>query len=133
MERPFGRSLPRVGFRTAPDLRVELYDEGGFILAGSVIMERGKIRLNRAYLERMRARLLEAYGDPTVTIGLAHAELEGMNGKFFVDVVAYEYREVPEVRQFLQDNPELMDEALSTIAGHCVAMAQGVVIEGQAA
>lgn len=115
-----------------PDLRVELYDEGGFILAGSVIIERGKVRLNKPYLERMRTRLLEAYGDPTVTVGLAHAELEGMNGNFFADNVAYEYREVPEIREILENNPELVDEGLSSLASRSFVMAHEIPTETEA-
>lgn len=114
-----------------PELRVEIYDEGGFILAGSAVIERGKIHLNKSYLERMRSRLLEAYGDPMVTVGLAHAELEGMNGKFFADTVAYEYREVPEIREILENNPELVDESLASLASRSFVMAQEIPTAAQ--
>jgi len=109
-----------------PEHRVEVYDEGGFILAGSVIIEKGKVILNHGYLERQRTRLLEAYGDPSVVVGMAHAELAGMNGSFFADAIAYDYREMLEIRDLLDNNPDLGDESLSSIAERSFVYAQEI-------
>jgi hypothetical protein len=116
-----------------PDYRVELYDEGGFILAGSVVIEKGKISLNRPYLERQRMRILEAYGDPNAVLGLAQAELVGMNGNFFADTIAYDYRETLEIKDLLNNDPELCDESISSIAERSFVLAQEVPTQTMAA
>lgn len=109
-----------------PEHRVELYDEGGFIYAGSVVIENGKVGLNRPYLERQRARILEAYGDPSVVLGLAQAELAGMNGSFFADTCAFDYRGVLEIRDLLDNDQELGDESLQSIAERSFVLAQEI-------
>lgn len=115
-----------------PDCRVELYDEGGFIYAGGVVFEKGKASLNRPYLERQRTKLLEAYGDPSVVVGMAHAELAGMNGNFFADTVVYDYRGVLEIRDLLDNEPDLGDESLATVAERSFVLAQEMPVRAEA-
>lgn len=115
-----------------PEHRVEIYDEGGFVFAGSVVVENGKTSLNRPYLERQRARLLEAYGDPSVVLGLAQAELAGMNGTFFADTVAYDYRGALELRDLLDNDPGLGDESLADMAERSFVLAQEIPVRATA-
>lgn len=116
-----------------PEFKIELYDEGGFILTGGVVIQKGKVNLNRPYLERQRTRILEAYGDPTVTLGLAQAELEAMNGNFFADTIAYDYREIREIEELLDNNPDLSDVGLASVAERSFVLAQEIPTQASAA
>jgi hypothetical protein len=50
--------------RMHPTLLLELRDEGGFVVPGSVWIKSGVVEANREYLNRERARALELTGDP---------------------------------------------------------------------
>lgn len=109
--------------RMHPELAIELRDEGGFIVPGSVFLRGGNIEANRAFLNQERARALELTGDPQAAVPYVYAELHGLTGQFFVDASASEHEEVPEVQALGLDWMALEAVTLSEVAQRVVETA----------
>lgn len=82
-----------------PGLLFELRDEGGFVLPGAVWIRAGKVELQRDWLNRERERVLEVTGDARAAMPFVWAETEALQGRFFLDAPASDYREVMEIQE----------------------------------
>jgi len=102
--------------RLHPQLLIELRDEGGFVIPGSVWIRGGNVEVNRAYLNQERARALELTGDPRAAEPYVLAELHGLAGHFFADGPVVEYAEVPEIQNLDLNWQELEAMSISDVA-----------------
>lgn len=113
-------SFWRTVSRMHPELAIELRDEGGFIIPGSVFLRGGNIEANRQFLNQERARALELTGDPQSAVPYVYAELHGLTGQFFVDAPAADHEEVPEIQALSLDWLALEAVNLSDVAQRVV-------------
>lgn len=109
--------------RLHPDLLIELRDEGGFVIPGSIFLRGGNIEANRTFLNQERARALELTGDAQSAVPYVFAELHGLAGRFFVDAAVADYEEVPEIQELGLSWPELEGVPLSEVAMRVVERA----------
>ena len=109
--------------RNSPGVLFELRDEGGFVLPGAVWIQGGNIEVNREFLNRERARVLELTGDPQAGAPFVWAEMQALAGTFFQDAAASEYADVPEIRSLGASWDQLDAMSLSEVASHVVERA----------
>lgn len=103
-----------------PGLLFELKDEGGFVVPGSVWIRGGNVEANREALNRERVRALEATGDPQSAMGVLWAEVQTLQGNYFLDAPISDYGIVPELRDLEARWQELEAMSLSDAASAVV-------------
>lgn len=103
--------------RAFPDLVFELRDEGGrFVIPGAVFIRGGRVELQSEWLNRERARALEATGDPQAAAPFVYAEAQALSGTFFESVPASAFAEAPGVEQFVSQTDDLDAMTLEDLA-----------------
>jgi len=109
--------------RMHPGLLLELRDEGGFVIPGSVWIRGGNVEANREFLNRERVRALEVTGDPQAAAPYVWAEMQGLSGNYFLDAAVNEYAEAPEIRDLDARWQQLAAMSLSDVASLVVERA----------
>ena len=85
--------------RKHPTLLIELRDDGGFVIPGSVWIRGGAVEVNREFLNAERVRALEVTGDPQAALPYVWAELQALGGSFFAEAPMDDFGNLPEVRE----------------------------------
>jgi len=85
--------------RKHPLLLIELRDDGGFVIPGSVWIRGGAVEVNREFLNLERTRALEVTGDPQAALPYVWAELQALGGSFFAEASMDDLGNLPEVRE----------------------------------
>ena len=116
-----------------PELLFELHDDGGFVQAGAVWIQNGKVKLQREWLNRERERVLERFGDPEAAAPFVWAEHEALEGRFFLEAPASDYAEVAEIQELDASWEQLRAMSTSDAADLVVERATSSAVPAHAA